>query len=395
MDIASHNRKLFHVGKYVFAPETLLPFRRGETKQYNFMTIDQLRDRFPSRVEVHNLDNCPEQGRPRDGQAEGKAQASYRVDRPRSFVATIDGGWCHGRNCDWVGLENHYLQELRYIAGRLRAKDFSHGYLDPRFLRRLLTTPRRLPRPTHLRGTVVVLNKVASHNYFHWLSEVLPRIELVKRAGLLSADAYIVDCHKPFQLQSLELLGIPLQKIIQPHEGLLVQAERLIVPSFYSADSRRRLGQLIRSAIGLQDSGNPEFNHGKIYISRRHSKNRVLQNDTEVSRYLDAHDFETHHLEQYSLIKQIRLLHQTGTVVGLHGAGLTNVLFSPASAGVLEIRPERCNRTCFSELADDLGHRHEIVSAKQPKRRGPIHCSLSDLEDALERINRQPVRKAA
>ncbi|EMI55771.1 glycosyltransferase family 61 protein [Rhodopirellula sallentina] len=394
MDIASHNRKLFHVGKYVFAPETLLPFRRGEPKQYNFMTIDQLRDRFPDRVEVHNLDNFPEQNRPLVGQPEGKAPVSYRADHPRSFVATIDGGCCHGRNCDWVGLESHYLQELRYIAGRLHAKDFSHGYLDPRFLRRLLTTPRRLPRPTHLRGTVVVLNKVASHNYFHWLSEVLPRIELVKRAGLLSADAYIVDCHKSFQLQSLELLGIPLQKIIQPHEGLLIQAERLVVPSFYSADSRRRLGPLMKSTIGLQDADHQEFNKRKVYISRRHSNNRILQNDAEVSRFLDKHDFETHHLEQYSLEKQIRLLHQTGTVIGLHGAGLTNVLFSPGSAEVLEIRPERCNRTCFSELADDLGHRHEIVNATQPKRRGPIHCKLSDLEEALERIT-HPVRKAA
>ncbi|MCM2372209.1 glycosyltransferase family 61 protein [Aporhodopirellula aestuarii] len=368
MDIASHNRRLIHYGKYVFAPSTLLPFRRGERKHYNFASMEQLATKFPDRIDVHGLETA----------------SSAKNDKfPDSYVASIRDGWCHGRNCDWVGIEDQALQEVRYIAGRLRAKDFSHGYFDPRYLRRLIATPTRFPRPTYISGRVVVLNKVAAHNYFHWLSEVLPRIELVRRADLLDADAYLIDCHKSFQQQSLDMLGIPREKIIEPHEGLLIRAENLIVPSFYSATARQHLGPLMKSALGLIDADQTTTATRRIYVSRRHSKNRNLANEREVSKLLEGFDFETHFLEQYSIEKQIRLFHDAQIVVGLHGAGLTNMIFARPPLHVIEIRPNRCDRTCFAELSEDLGHHLQVVTAEQRKRRGPIDCPLPSLEQAV------------
>ncbi len=371
MDLNELNRKLKFRGKYVFAPATLLPFRRGAKKPYNFGTVEQLMARFPERLSMQTVELCEA--------VEAPDNTAHTATA--TFVVKILNGWCHGRFCDWVGIDDQTLDYFRYLDGRCDPRVFPFGRLNPRYWRQILSNPRRFPRPVQIEGRVLVLNKAASHNYFHWLSELLPRIDLVQQVGMFEADAYVVDCYKPFQRETLKLLGIPLERVIQPHNGLLIQADELIVPSFADGAARRRMRQQLRNTIKM----GPASPGRRIYISRRHANNRVLANELQVSDLLQAGGFEIHHLEKFSFAEQIRLFHDTAVVVGLHGAGLTNLMLCQETTRLIEIRPSDCRRNCFPQLAAELGNPCQVVTAQRQYPYGPITCPLDHLQQAVER----------
>ncbi|QDV11511.1 hypothetical protein CA51_13790 [Rosistilla oblonga] len=380
MDIAQHNRKLVHYGKYVFALSTLLPFRRGNKKPTETLSTAELLNRYPQRVKMlwrEKAGSLPAKS-PHDA-----VESDRTGDFDDGLVMEIEGGWCHGRQCDWIGIDNVVLSELHRCDGPLAPKAVPGGWLNPRRIRRAVTTPRRLPQPVHVAGDVVVLNTSGSHNYFHWLCEVLPRLELVREAGLLQADAYVVDNYKPFHRQALELLGIPAAKVIEPHEGLLIQADRLIVPSLATAVSRRRLGARLQSRLGPATGVSQPPSQRRLYVSRRLARNRSLGNDAEVAALLASHGFESHCLERYTLAEQVRLFRDAAVVVGLHGAGLTNILLSPNPIDLIEIKPSNCDRDYFELLANEVGATYQQVSASRNRWRGPWHCPLEPLDNAV------------
>lgn len=360
MDIAKHNRKLIHYRKYVFALPTLLPFRRGIEKPKQLDSTSDLMTAQADRMRF--LWNEPSDG---------------------DFVLEIAGGWCHGRRCEWIGIDDRALAEFQAGTGELAPQKVPSGWLSPRHYRRMLTTPNRLPKPVHIAGDVVVLNTSGSHNYFHWLCEVLPRLQLARQAGVEQADAYVVDNYKPFHRQALELLGISADKVIEPHEGLMIQADRLIVPSLASAAARRRLGFCLQTQAARGTAGQHSQPARRLHISRRLAKNRSLGNDAEVAALLARYDFETHCLEEYTLEDQIRLFRDASIIVGLHGAGLSNILLPQRPTSVIEIRPTSCNRNYFQLLANEVGAKHQVVPAKRPYWRGPWQCELPSLENAV------------
>ncbi len=68
-------------------------------------------------------------------------------------------------------------------------------------------------------------------------------------------------------------------------------------------------------------------------------------------------------MEDYSLQQQVDLLSETKALIGLHGAGLTNMLFMPTGAQLLELRNQgdRSNN-CFFSMAADLHHRYYYLT---------------------------------
>ena len=381
------NRRLIHHGKYVYSPWSLLPLRSGRSKPYDeFVSINELQDCYDDRVEVRWLD--PAEEFPPQTLAAYGLDTANSVELPESrwpatYVATLRRGWCHGRYCDWVGLGDHALNDCRFLDGRLQPSNFPLGRLDPRYYRRLLSVPRRFPKPTRIAGRVLVLNKCASYNYFHWLSEVLPRLELARYAGIGEADAYLVDNYRSFQRQTLEALGVPADKIIEPHNGLLIEADELIVPSFATSNSRRRLGQLLRKSLGSPRRPGPAGNGRRIFISRCKARKRFLENGQQVEEFLTGQGFETHCLETYTLSEQIRLMSEATVVVGVHGAGQANTLVCQPGVQVIEIMQVGYQRFCYPTLSTELRHQHQLVFAQPGRQRSSLCVSLSALERAV------------
>ena len=66
---------------------------------------------------------------------------------------------------------------------------------------------------------------------------------------------------------------------------------------------------------------------------------------------LAKHKFHKVCLEQMSIMEQVKLFSTATHIIAAHGSGLTNVLFAPKYARILEIRPELSSgQFCFEKL---------------------------------------------
>ena len=99
----------------------------------------------------------------------------------------------------------------------------------------------------------------------------------------------------------------------------------------------------------------------KVFICRRQNNltkgkknnfsSRILINESEVRKELKDYTFL--YLEDMSLQNQIITFNNAKTIVGMSGAGLTNILYCKKNSKIIELRPEffGYNYNYFSDLA--------------------------------------------
>ena len=78
-------------------------------------------------------------------------------------------------------------------------------------------------------GSVGVLTTRGSENYYHFLTDVLPRLHLLRRAGV-APDAFLVDRWTRFQRDLLDHLGLTDDRC-SGREVSALRADELVVPS--------------------------------------------------------------------------------------------------------------------------------------------------------------------
>ena len=94
---------------------------------------------------------------------------------------------------------------------------------------------------------------------------------------------------------------------------------------------------------------------GKVFISPRDASIRQLRNEAELEKALAQRGFSTFVLGVSSLPEQIARFSAARTLVCVHGAALTNLLFCAPGARVIEIFPENFVKSTFCWLALRLG----------------------------------------
>ncbi|MFQ3613575.1 MAG: glycosyltransferase 61 family protein [Cyanobacteriota bacterium] len=288
-----------------------------------------------------------------------------RIPLPETFVAQIPQGSVH------VG---HYPRHLYASFGSAvltrqgeLLTDLSLCLPPPEFLDQdywpdhlqhhpILGLPH-LPPPIRLDGPVALL-PLGAVNYFHWMVDILPALDILRRAGILSSPIPIL-IHgyqgKPFQQQTLATLGIPSERILsfEPLGGSHVQAQTLIVPST-AGPVGCLTPQSLQVLQRLAQSVQPSLSHSyprRIYISRGSARWRRVINEAEVLAALQPWDFVSVQLETLSLQEQIALMQGAEAVIGIHGAGLTNLAFCRPHTLVVEILPSNALLPYFWTIA--------------------------------------------
>ncbi len=114
----------------------------------------------------------------------------------------------------------------------------------------------------------------------------------------------------------------------------------------------------LRQALGSVQL-NQDLCFERIYVSRRKSR-RALPNENLIEEYLMSKNFQIIYAEDFSMIEQIHIFQNAKLIVGVHGAGLTNAIWSLDSK-LIEIMPkERINR-CFEWQSRICAQKYEVV----------------------------------
>jgi capsular polysaccharide biosynthesis protein len=194
-----------------------------------------------------------------------------------------------------------------------------------------------------------------SKGYFHWFGDVLPILLLLKEKGV---DGVIVI---PSQVASMNYVAESLKALdvefVTIDDDVLFKIKRLIVSDLiapsgnFKPDLMLKLSSRIKKHYSVKDHP-----FRKIFISREHAKRRRLVNGLKFEQKLKERGFEIVQMEDLSFGSQVALMSEAKVVMGIHGAGLTNMIFMPRGSKVIEMRAEKDHHNnCYFALADALG----------------------------------------
>lgn len=255
----------------------------------------------------------------------------------------------------------------------------------------------RLPACQQEPGTVAVIATAGGNTFFHWLTDALPRIEIVRQAfpgGLGAIDKFLINSGIPVIVESLELLGIPHDKLIPCHSRLHIRASQLVVPSLVGGVGNLPpwACQFLRESFLPQAASLPRV--PRLYISRSKARYRRVANELAVLNYLAKFGFESVCLEEYSFKEQIALLSQAEMVVAPHGAGLTNLIWCKPQTRVVEIFSPNYVNVCFWAMSNlmELDYCYLLGKGQRPPDQFDPHLHKEDITvclDALDQLFRQ------
>jgi capsular polysaccharide biosynthesis protein len=196
-----------------------------------------------------------------------------------------------------------------------------------------------------------------SNGYFHWLADALSRLYVVRERlddFVLLLPGYCQG--RDFVESSLRAFGVKSVEFIKRDEVL--SCRRVFLPT-HTAPSGHYNEEIIRGVRGLLlkaygakgDSGAGD----RIYISRSRAPKRKIRNEEAVCEVLAEFNFKTIHAEDLTFEQQVEICSRARYLVSNHGAGLTNMLFMPEDARVLELRHHTdCINNCYFTLSSAL-----------------------------------------
>jgi capsular polysaccharide biosynthesis protein len=202
-------------------------------------------------------------------------------------------------------------------------------------------------------------------NYNHWLWDEMPRL-LSALPHLPAETRFLVpEPLAAIQRDSLLALGIDKGQLMSQAYDCESTVERLwfATPLGHSEwaatapDVAIRLRSTLLRGLGVAQ---PERCR-RVYISRSKARYRRLVNESELLPEIRRAGFDVVFPEELTLAEQARTFAGAHVVMSVHGAGLTNTLFCPPNALVLEVHGPRVTRAHYWMMAHTLGHEYRCL----------------------------------
>jgi capsular polysaccharide biosynthesis protein len=232
--------------------------------------------------------------------------------------------------------------------------------------------------------------------FFHWFGDVLPKLEaLVRSSADLSEHVILVPASRdaPYVTESLAAYGLE-GRVISPDAA--VRAEQLcFIPRLaptgnYRAELMRGIRERMRKRFASSESAL------RLFVSRKQAPKRRLLNEDALQAVLVRHGFETVCMERLSFSEQVAMATRCEVLAGLHGAGLTHMLWARPNAAIVEVRgAQETLNNCYFTMASDLGCDYYYVPARKcsyfrPSFLSDYEVDVERFESTLEQVLRTP-----
>lgn len=293
------------------------------------------------------------------------------------FVAEVPGGRVLGGACTAIA------------PGGIVLADASPHHWVPLARHRALVNSLWAPPPRRLPGTSALVGASGHRNYYHWIFDMIPRIELILAAGGAGRiDRWILP-QTPLGAAKrvLELCGVDPSRVHWHGRGAHAECERLVVsspPAPLGGATSRSVAFLRDRCIPRELRDRPEARR-RLFLARKATR-RVANMDA-VEPVLRKHGVEVVATEGLSFDDQVRLFAGASLLVGTHGAGLTNAIFMPAGSALVEIVPSWYPVACYLVMANEAGLRYRAIeggevggSGRDPHRDLAIDPALLDAQ---------------
>jgi capsular polysaccharide biosynthesis protein len=194
----------------------------------------------------------------------------------------------------------------------------------------------------YLNGPVFVLrDDLWQLNYCHWMVDWLVRLALLSAEERRTAHVLVSPLTARWQVETLAACGVSPERIVAIDRAQAVRCRELMVPSNLSFIYHPGFGaaewalEFVRTALLTPLEG--AARRRKLYVSRADAMGRRIVNEDALAAMLAARGFETVVPTTLSVREQALLFASASHIVGIHGAGLTNLVFAPAGSRLLEL----------------------------------------------------------
>jgi hypothetical protein len=197
-------------------------------------------------------------------------------------------------------------------------------------------------------------------NYYHWVVFCLPKAITLIEAGY--GDRILLPKPMPspgFSLVSLQLLGLEIESLPIADVGRThYQSMHVVEGAAATAGGLEKVRSHMHAACNALAFSN-DRSVPVAFITRRVVNNpRVLSNENDTLSICRDFGIQIIDTAGIPFIDQVRMFAGMKAIIGVHGAGLTNMTWMQAGGFAVEITPPPNGSTCYRELADKLGHHY-------------------------------------
>jgi hypothetical protein len=250
---------------------------------------------------------------------------------------------------------------------------------------------RRIERASVLQRAISLVN-VSQYNYFHFASQTLPSLALMRDQISDTLPVMLGGWHPGGNAFSRELMKILFPELnvifLQVGQALTINELHGIPPlttNIFEPCGLELIRERARSTSA--GAGTPK-SPSVVYLARGDNERnrRRLSNEAEVIALLERKwpDIQVLAPGRMPVIEQMRAVAGAEIIIGLHGAQLTNMIWAPRSATVIEIIPDDMESgSVFATLTRALG-----LNYRESESTGIMgaHWSVSDQTAVLHTL---------
>jgi hypothetical protein len=105
----------------------------------------------------------------------------------------------------------------------------------------------------------------------------------------------------------------------------------------------------------------------RLMLTRAPGLPRQIQNMSEVTKLLAEYNVKLVDPANFSPLEQLQIFSNCSLLIGAHGAGLTNLAFTPPGSKIIELLPPLCATQAYWTIAHFLGYSYEAITCIDPE----------------------------
>ena len=233
---------------------------------------------------------------------------------------------------------------------------------------------------TYFKGNIFSLLQGSSgSNYWHWLYDIMPKIEIMHKNGYLKRiDFFYVPDVNKFILETLKLYGIKKNQLINSKYLKHIVADQIYAFEHLYIKEGNFVNAFEKVPKWIPFFLNKKFLNlrkkfkcsKKIFIDRSDSKfiHFKIINYKETKKLFKKKGFKFYKLSKLTFLKQVYLFNHADVIVGAHGAGFANLAFCKKKTRIYEFLPKKESyRSGYKKISNYLKLKHhKIITKNEP-----------------------------
>ncbi|WP_176555740.1 glycosyltransferase family 61 protein [Virgibacillus ndiopensis] len=246
----------------------------------------------------------------------------------------------------------------------------------------------KIPSATPYYGNLGVLAWAGHSNYWHWLHDTLGRYHLLQLSGF-KIDKYVLPLLTlPFQRETVKMLGIPENKILQLPPGKHLKAENLILPSvpFNAGTCVKWTIEFLRDSFLKSKSHTSSSDFERIYVSREDASWRKVANESKLMTLLNKKGFRKVILSSLTVQEQINIFSSAKVIISPNGAGLANIMFCQPGTKIIQLFTSTSDE--FIKIGHYLGLDYYFLKCRIANPVSNAHEVIKNLVVDVKKLSR-------